>query len=50
MGMGKLGEVARVALAQCGSVLAYGSISTPTLEGQPSLEQLRAAFQILHIR
>ena len=50
MGMGKLGEVGRVALAQCGSVLAYGSISTTTLEGQPSIEQLRAAFQILHIR
>jgi 3-dehydroquinate dehydratase-1 len=43
MGIGRLGAISRVLLAQAGSVLMYASIGTrPTIEGQLSLDQLRA--------
>lgn len=43
MGMGKLGLVSRRQLAQLGSALTYVSIGETTVEGQPSLRQLRRA-------
>jgi 3-dehydroquinate dehydratase I len=49
MGVGKLGAVSRVLLAQCGSVLVYTSLSEPCVEGQLSLEQIRAAFRVFGI-
>jgi 3-dehydroquinate dehydratase-1 len=49
MGIGKLGAVSRLALACCGSVLVYGTLSQPQLEGQLSVDQLRDAFRILEI-
>jgi 3-dehydroquinate dehydratase len=49
MGVGKLGGIARIALARCGSVLAYASVGKPHLEGQLSVEQLRAAFDVFEI-
>ena len=43
MGMGRLGAISRVLLARAGSVLIYASLCpTTNVEGQPSLEQLRA--------
>jgi 3-dehydroquinate dehydratase-1 len=43
MGIGKLGAISRVLLADRGSVLVYGSVTAAaTIEGQMSLEQLRA--------
>jgi 3-dehydroquinate dehydratase-1 len=50
MGVGKLGAVSRLALAQCGSVFAYASIAQPRVEGQLSVEKLRSAFETLQIR
>ena len=41
MGMGKLGLASRRQLAQLGSALTYVSLGEPTIEGQPSLSQLR---------
>jgi 3-dehydroquinate dehydratase-1 len=41
MGMGKLGLASRHQLAQLGSALTYVSLGEPTVEGQPSLSQLR---------
>jgi 3-dehydroquinate dehydratase-1 len=41
MGMGKLGKLSRLLLAQCGSVLIYASIAEPRIEGQLSLAQFR---------
>ena len=49
MGIGHLGAVSRLALARCGSVLVYGSLADPQLEGQLSVEPLRAAFDIFQI-
>jgi 3-dehydroquinate dehydratase I len=49
MGVGKLGAVGRVALARCGSVLSYASLADSEIEGQLSVEQLRAAFDIFQI-
>lgn len=41
MGMGKLGKLSRLLLAQCGSALTYASIAEPRIEGQLSLAQFR---------
>jgi 3-dehydroquinate dehydratase-1 len=41
MGMGKLGLASRRQLVQLGSALTYVSLGEPTIEGQPSLSQLR---------
>jgi 3-dehydroquinate dehydratase type I len=43
MGFGKLGRSSRGLLARAGSVLNYAHIGRPTVEGQWSLAQLRAA-------
>jgi 3-dehydroquinate dehydratase-1 len=42
MGIGKLGAASRVLLACCGSALVYVSLGRRDIEGQISLEQLRA--------
>jgi 3-dehydroquinate dehydratase-1 len=42
MGIGKLGAASRVLLACCGSALVYVSLGRSNIEGQISLEQLRA--------
>jgi 3-dehydroquinate dehydratase len=42
MGIGKLGAASRVLLACCGSALVYVSLGRSDIEGQISLEQLRA--------
>jgi 3-dehydroquinate dehydratase-1 len=42
MGVGKLGAISRVLLAYCGSALVYAAIGESHIEGQMSLEQLRA--------
>jgi 3-dehydroquinate dehydratase-1 len=42
MGIGKLGAISRVLLAYCGSALVYASLGESDIEGQMSLEQLRA--------
>ena len=42
MGIGKMGAASRVLLACCGSALAYVSLGRSNIEGQLSLEQLRA--------
>jgi 3-dehydroquinate dehydratase-1 len=42
MGIGKLGAASRVLLACCGSALVYVSFGRSDIEGQISLEQLRA--------
>ena len=43
MGLGKLGRISRALLANAGSVLNYAHLGLPTVEGQWSLAQLRAA-------
>jgi 3-dehydroquinate dehydratase-1 len=42
MGIGKLGAASRVLLACCGSPLVYVSLGQSDIEGQMSLDQLRA--------
>lgn len=42
MGIGKLGTASRVLLACCGTALVYVSLGRSDIEGQISLEQLRA--------
>ncbi len=42
MGVGKLGAASRVLLVCCGSALVYVSLGRSNIEGQISLEQLRA--------
>jgi 3-dehydroquinate dehydratase I len=42
MGIGKLGAISRVLLAHYGSALIYASLCESQIEGQMSLEQLRA--------
>jgi len=42
MGIGTLGAISRVLLAHHGSALIYASIGQSQIEGQMSLEQLRA--------
>jgi 3-dehydroquinate dehydratase-1 len=49
MGIGELGAVSRVALARCGSVLAYASLADRQVDGQLSIEEIRTAFAIFHI-
>jgi 3-dehydroquinate dehydratase type I len=49
MGMGKLGALSRIVLAQLGSVLIYASVRRPTIEGQLSIQQLRSALSALKI-
>ena len=44
MGIGKLGAISRLLLARCGSVLNYGAITQPNVEGQTSLEMLRSSI------
>ena len=43
MGLGKLGRISRALLADAGSILNYAHLGRPTVEGQWSLAQLRAA-------
>jgi 3-dehydroquinate dehydratase-1 len=50
MGLGKFGGISRVAFARSGSVLIYAALEQKRLEGQLSLDQLRAAFDIFDIR
>ena len=47
MGMGKLGGLSRIVLAELGSVLVYASLGRPTVKGQLSLDQLRFALSAL---
>jgi 3-dehydroquinate dehydratase-1 len=49
MGMGRLGAISRVILAQLGSVFIYCSLSQPNVEGQLSIRQLRSAISALKI-
>ena len=42
MGIGRFGAISRVLLAHCGSALIYASLCESQIEGQMSLEQLRA--------
>ena len=41
MGVGRLGAISRVALAQCGSALIYCSLGHTKLEGQLSVDRFR---------
>ena len=41
MGIGKLGVASRIVLSSLGSVMIYAHLGTTTLEGQPSLSQVR---------
>jgi 3-dehydroquinate dehydratase-1 len=50
MGIGKLGAVSRVLLAQCGSAFVYTSLSEPRVEGQMALGEFRAALRAFGIR
>lgn len=47
MGMGKLGQVSRLALAQSGSVLNYGYLDRPNAPGQWEARELKALLQRL---
>lgn len=49
MGMGRLGAISRLLLAKMNSVFVYTSISQPRVEGQMSVEQVRAALDMLGI-
>jgi 3-dehydroquinate dehydratase I len=49
MGMGKLGALSRIVLAQLGSVFIYTSLRQPKIEGQLSIRQLRSALSALKI-
>jgi 3-dehydroquinate dehydratase-1 len=49
MGMGKLGALSRIILAQLGSVLIYAALQQPNVEGQLSIQQLRSALSRLKI-
>jgi 3-dehydroquinate dehydratase-1 len=50
MGMGKLGRISRLILAQLGSPLTYASLRQPTVEGQLPIRQLRHALAALKIK
>jgi 3-dehydroquinate dehydratase-1 len=50
MGVGRLGAVSRLALAACGSAMAYAALADPQLEGQLTVEQMQAAFRLLGLR
>ncbi len=43
MGLGRLALESRLVLQQLGSVLTYGAVGKPVIDGQPSLSQLRRA-------
>ena len=45
MGIGKLGVASRIVLSRLGSVMAYANLSKTTLEGQPSLSQIRRLLE-----
>jgi len=45
LGIGRLGAVSRLLLAQCGSALVYTSLGQPRIEGQLSLKNFRAAIR-----
>jgi 3-dehydroquinate dehydratase-1 len=49
MGIGKLGAISRLFLAQSGSVLNYVSLGRSQIEGQLSIQQLRSALAELKI-
>ena len=49
MGIGKLGALSRVILAQLGSVLIYTSMGRPNVEGQLSIRQSPSALSALKI-
>jgi 3-dehydroquinate dehydratase I len=44
MGIGKLGAVSRLLLAQCGSILNYASLQRSRIEGQLPIDVLRSAL------
>jgi len=44
MGIGKLGAISRLLLSSCDSVLNYGSLGQPNVEGQLPVEVLRSAL------
>lgn len=46
MGIGKLGPISRLLLARCGSVLNYGALGQPNVEGQLSVDVLRSAIGV----
>ena len=50
MGLGKLGSISRIILAQLGSPLIYASLRQPAIEGQFSLQRLRSALAALKIK
>ncbi len=50
MGIGKLGGMSRIILAQLGSTLVYGSLRRPVVEGQLSIQQLRSTLAALKIK
>lgn len=50
MGIGELGAISRVLLAQLGSALIYTSIGRARIRGQLSLEQWRAAARVFRLR
>jgi 3-dehydroquinate dehydratase-1 len=45
MGIGRLGAVSRLLMAQCGSALVYTSLSKPKVKGQVSLKRFRTALR-----
>src|SRR6266404_138061 len=45
MGIGRLGAISRLLLASYGSVLNYGSLRRPQVEGQLPIEMLRSALR-----
>ena len=47
MGIGRLGAISRLLLAQCGSVLVYTALNAPLVEGQPPLNQFRTMLREL---
>jgi 3-dehydroquinate dehydratase-1 len=50
MGMGRLGAIARVTLAACGSAMAYAAVADPQVDGQMTVEQMQTAFRLLGLR
>lgn len=46
MGIGRLGGISRVLLAQCGSVLTYAALGSKTVHGQLTVEELRLALRL----
>lgn len=47
MGIGQLGAAARLALVACGSAMIYGALAEASVEGQLSVEELRATLPLL---